>query len=137
MLTTRFPAFGDSIFDLVGSENTVPLKGLEMDMKETDDTFEALVNVPGVDKSDIDVNVEDNVLTVSIESHREKEKNEESEGHKYHWKERSYGKVSRSIKLPGHVDQEQIQATCNDGVLSIVLPKHKEEARKQKKIAIN
>ena len=136
MLTTRFPTFGDSIFDIV-PEYKAPLKGLEMDMKETDSSFEALVNVPGVDKKDIDVSVEDDVLTVSVEQHQKKEKDSEEDGYKYHWKERGYSKVSRSIKLPGHVDTAGIKATTTDGVLMISLPKHKEDPRTVKKIDVN
>lgn len=127
--------FGET-FDLL-SEPKMPMKGLEMDMKETDNSFEALVNVPGVEKKDIDVSVEDDVLTVSIEQHQKKEKDEEDDGYKYHWRERGYSKVSRSIKLPGHVDTAGIKATTSDGVLKISLPKHKEDPRSVKKISID
>lgn len=138
MLSTTF--FGDSVFDDFPEyriSSRPALKGLEMDMRETDTSFETLVNVPGVEKEDIDISIEEDVLTVSVEQHNNKSKDGEQDGVKYHWKERGFSKVSRSIKLPGHVDRAGIKATTKDGVLEIHLPKHKEDPRTVKKISIN
>ena len=83
-------------------------------------------------KEDINIEIKDNVLTVSGE--RKYEKKEENE--KYHRIERSYGKFSRSISLPQGVTEDQVKASFSDGVLEVSFPKPEVKKPEAKKIAI-
>ncbi len=87
--------------------------------------------LPGVDPKDVDVRVENNVLTLRGERKFDNEVKRES----YHRVERAYGAFSRSFTLPNVVDTEKIKAEFKDGVLRVSLPK-KEEA-KPKQVAIS
>jgi HSP20 family protein len=87
--------------------------------------------LPGVDPKDVDIRLENNVLTLRGQRKFENEVKRES----YHRVERSYGSFSRSFTLPSVVDQANIKAEVKDGILKLVLPK-REEA-KPKQIEIN
>mmetsp|Transcript_24401 Transcript_24401/g.39624 ORF Transcript_24401/g.39624 Transcript_24401/m.39624 type:complete len:140 (+) Transcript_24401:267-686(+) len=108
-------------------------KGMQLDMKETPKEFVLKADVPGVPKKDVDVSVEDGVLTIS--AHHEQEKTGDDD--KIHWSERNIGHVSRSIRLPDNVDIKDIKATQADGVLQVTLPKKGDAQPAVQKIAIN
>jgi HSP20 family protein len=101
-----------------------------VDVSETGEEIVVRAELPGLGKDDIELNIQDNVLTLKGE--KKQEKKEENEN--YHRVERSYGSFSRSFTLPAGVDPESVQATFKDGVLVIALPKVEEA--KQKKIEI-
>jgi len=82
------------------------------------------IEIPGVNKDNIKVTVENNILTVSGERKQEREEKKEN----YHRIERAYGSFSRSFSLPNTVDSNNIKASYKNGVLELVLPK-KEEAK--------
>jgi HSP20 family protein len=103
-----------------------------VDIFETDKEIVLKVELPEVQEKDVDVKVEDNVLTVSGERRMEKEVKEEH----YHRIERSYGSFSRSFTLPQTVDRERIGAAYKDGMLRITLPKREEVKPKQIKIEV-
>jgi HSP20 family protein len=90
------------------------------------------VDLPGVKKEDISVNVEDNILTISGERKVKTEVKEED----YYKVESSYGSFSRSFTLPEKVDIENIHANSEDGVLEVVIPKLEVVENKSKKIDI-
>jgi HSP20 family protein len=77
-----------------------------------------IADLPGVNKEDINIDVDGNVLSVSAERKQEEEKNE-----KFHRVERSYGKIHRVVRLPDTADLGSVAAAYNDGVLRIVVPK--------------
>jgi HSP20 family protein len=87
--------------------------------------------LPGMDRKDIALHLENNVLSLRGERRFEKETKEEN----YHRIERSYGNFSRSFSIPATVDEEKIRADYKDGVLKIVLPKKEQAKPKQIKIA--
>jgi HSP20 family protein len=95
-----------------------------VDIHETKDGFQLMVELPGVKQEDIQVSVEGETLTLKGERRREAEVKEDQ----YHRVERSYGRFERSIVLPSVVDPSRVKATYRDGVLEIQLPK-KEEAK--------
>jgi HSP20 family protein len=99
-------------------------------MKETDKEIIINAEIPGVDKKDINIDLNENILTISFE--RKQEKDEKDEG----WRiiERSYGKFSRTITLPCIVKSNEAKATYKDGVLKIVLPKEKDSKSNKIKI---
>jgi HSP20 family protein len=86
--------------------------------------------LPGVKSEDIDISVEDEILT--LRGGRQREELEESST--YHRRERRFGPFSRTFRLPFHVDAEAVSATFENGVLSIVLPRA--EADKPRKITV-
>jgi HSP20 family protein len=105
-----------------------PAGGLgSLDVSETDGQVEIRLDLPGVEAKEIDIQLNENLLTISGERKEEKEEKNKT----YHRVERRYGSFSRSISLPCPVKQEAIDAQYRDGVLTIKLPKS-EEARARK-----
>ena len=90
------------------------------------------IEVPGIDEKDIDVQIENNTLTVHGERKFEKEEKEEN----YRRVERQYGSFTRSFTLPNTVDAEQVQAHYDKGVLKIQLAKKAEAKPKQIKVKV-
>ncbi|MBW1945913.1 MAG: Hsp20/alpha crystallin family protein, partial [Deltaproteobacteria bacterium] len=84
------------------------------------------VELPGMQKEDVSIEIKENTLTLSGERKHEAEAKEG----RYHRIERFYGEFSRSFTLPDVVEVENIRATYKDGVLEIVLPKAKGTAMK-------
>jgi HSP20 family protein len=101
-----------------------------MDLVETEQHFVLRADLPGLTESDVNIELEDNVLTVSGE--RASEKREEREG--YYRIERASGRFARSLTLPDGVDAESIEASFSNGVLEVRVPKPQE--RKPQKVAI-
>src|SRR6201982_1050949 len=102
-----------------------------VDVYEDEHNVTLKIEVPGIDEKDIDVQIENNTLTVHGERKIEKEEKEEN----YRRVERQYGSFTRTFTLPSTVDSEKIQADYDKGILKIVLPK-KAEA-KPKSIKVN
>lgn len=102
-----------------------------VDVKEDEHHYAVQVELPGLKSSDIEVQVENNVLFISGERRMEQKK----EGENWHFVERSYGNFSRSFRLPKNVDSEHVKASYVDGLLNISIPKS-EEAR-ARKVEIN
>lgn len=102
-----------------------------VDIYEKDGNIVLKAELPGVDPKDVDVRVENNLLTLRGERKFDQEVKREH----YHRVERSYGVFTRSFSLPNVVDTQNIKAEFKDGVLRMTLPK-REEA-KPKQIQIN
>jgi len=94
----------------------------KMDIDETEKEFTVSTELPGLKPEDVDISLYGNVLTIQGEIRAEKE---EKDKHSYHM-ERSFGSFSRSLHLPGEVEAGKIDASLNDGLLKITLPKSKE-----------
>ncbi|HPS79923.1 MAG TPA: Hsp20/alpha crystallin family protein [Thermoanaerobaculaceae bacterium] len=101
-----------------------------VDVRETRDALEITAEVPGLDPKDVEISVENGVLTLKGSRNFEKA----AEGETYHRVERSYGAFERSFTLPTNVDPERISAAYRQGVLSLTL--HKREEAKPKSISI-
>jgi HSP20 family protein len=102
-----------------------------VDIFETEGEIVVKAELPGMDRKDIALHLENNVLSIRGERRFEKETKEEN----YHRIERSYGNFSRSFSIPATVDEEKIRADYKDGVLKIILPKKEQAKPKQIKIA--
>ena len=90
-----------------------------VDIVEHDDEIILTVELPGVSKEDIQLEVKENMLTISGERKFEKEYKEED----YHRIERSYGKFHRSFTLPSEIKPDEVKASYKDGLLCVTLPK--------------
>ena len=90
-----------------------------IDVAEEEDAIIVRAEVPGCKAEDIDISVHGNVLTISGEKKLSEEKKEKG----YYHVESSYGSFKRELTLPTDVDQGKIDATCENGVLSVTLPK--------------
>jgi len=88
-----------------------------VDVEETDGEIRVTAELPGVDEKDLEVHVQDDVLTLKGEKHEERE--DRGRG----WRERSYGSFYRTIQLPGEVDADKVTAAYKKGILTIRLPK--------------
>ena len=96
------------------------------------DRFVVRADVPGVKKEDLQIDVEDGVLTLSGE--RREESTEDRDG--FYRSERSYGRFQRAIPIPEGIETEACEATFRDGVLEISLPMPKSEEARQRRIEI-
>ncbi len=108
--------------------NHVPLANIHEN--ETSHSIE--LAVPGVRKEDIKIELKDNKLTISADVKKE----ETSENEKSIRKEFSYQSFKRSFNLPKLVDTEKIEATNENGLLTVLIPKKEEEIKKNKLIAV-
>ena len=90
-----------------------------VDVHESDKEITIDVEVPGIDKKDINVEVKDNTLTITGERKYE----DKEEGTNCHRTERHYGRFERTFGLPETVEQEKVDANYNNGVLHLTLPK--------------
>jgi HSP20 family protein len=102
-----------------------------VDIFETEAEIIVKAELPGMDRKDISLHLENNVLSIRGERKFEKETKDEN----YHRIERSYGAFNRSFSIPATVDEEKIRADYKDGVLKIILPKKEQAKPKQIKIA--
>lgn len=103
-----------------------------VDVYEDEHAIQLKMEVPGIDEKDIDIQLENNVLTVRGERKLEKETKEEN----YHRVERRYGSFSRTFTLPNTVNSEDVKADYDKGVLNIKLPKRAEAKPKQIKVNV-
>eukprot|EP01037_Dinobryon_pediforme_P021756 gene21756-22715_t len=107
----------------------------KINVTETDKGLEITADLPGVDQKDIQLDLNDGVLTIKAEHKAEKEENDEKK--QYHLVERSYGTFLRRLELPFEADEDKIVANFDKGVLKVTVPKSASPAKQAKKIAIN
>lgn len=105
--------------------------GIKMDVKETEREYIVDAELPGFDREDIKLELDDNILTIKAR----KDKDEKEEGDKYIRKEIRRCYASRSFYV-GNVKKEDIKANYENGILHIVLPKDEQEIQKRKIIDI-
>jgi HSP20 family protein len=103
-----------------------------VDVYEDEHNVTLKIEVPGIEEKDIDVQIENNTLTVHGERKYEKEEKEEN----YRRVERQYGNFTRTFSLPNTVDQDSVQADYDKGVLKIKLAKKAEAKPKQIKVNV-
>jgi HSP20 family protein len=101
-----------------------------VDIFETENEIMVRAELPGIERKDIVLNLDNNVLTLKGERKFEKETRQEN----YHRIERSYGAFSRAFSIPAIVEEEKIRAEYKDGILTIALPKKEQVKPKQIKI---
>ena len=126
---SEFPAFTNWFEDIFGNietgintnkNSTMP----SVNIAEEDDTFKIEFAVPGMEKSEFNINLDNNILTVKSEKEEENEKANKN----FTRKEFSYSSFQRSFTLPDSVNGDEIKAEYENGILQIEIPK-KEEAK--------
>ena len=103
-----------------------------LDVSETDKALEVVADLPGMEKKDIKVSLDGDLLTIKGEKKEVKEKKDKH----YHTIERRSGSFYRALRLPIGVQSDKIDANFKDGVLTLTLPKSKEAAKKVAQIEI-
>jgi HSP20 family protein len=98
-----------------------------LDISERKDAYLVTVELPGVKLDDLQITLEDGLLTIQGERHFA----DDSSDQQFHRVERRYGAFRRSITLPTHVQADAVQATVEDGVLQIMVPKMEEAKPKR------
>jgi HSP20 family protein len=97
----------------------------QINVSETDSQIRVTVELPGVDLKDLEVGVTDDMLVVRGEKRLERSDEDEN----YHFVERAYGSFQRTVQLPFAADPDQVQASFDNGVLTITIPKSHEQQR--------
>lgn len=105
---------------------------MQTDVVSNDKEYVLSVDLPGVDKKDISVGLQDGYLT--IEAVRNNTATDE--GSEYVFRERSFGRMSRSFYIGEGIAEESIKAKYENGILTVAVPKYKEEAKLPKRISV-
>jgi HSP20 family protein len=122
----------DSKFSQNGDSSALSAWAPSVDAYETENELVIKADLPGTTEKDLDVRVENNMLTIGGERKFEQEVKEEN----YLRMERSYGSFHRTFSLPNTVDTQAIRAQYTDGVLTVTLPKRAESKPKQVKVNV-
>jgi HSP20 family protein len=119
-----FPSlFDDDFFPVNTSRpNSLPA----VNIREDDKNYFLDLAVPGMDKKDLKIDINEDVLTISSESKTENEEKQEG----YTRKEFSYSSFVRSFYIPENVNRDSIQANYKEGILTVSFPKHEEDKKK-------
>jgi HSP20 family protein len=126
------PNFFDDDFFSVRSNRSSSMPAVNI--REDDKNYVLDLAIPGIDKKDLNIDMNEDVLTISSEKKNESEESRDG----YKRKEFSYSAFCRSFYIPENVNREKIEANYKDGVLSVTLPKQDEEKSKiTKKIEIS
>lgn len=123
LVSDLFEPFGEQAL----RQTWVPAVNIE----ETEEGYEVTAELPGLKKEDVNITVEQNLLTIS----GERKWNEEQENRNFHRVERGYGRFLRTFALPQQVAADQVRATFEDGVLHISIPKS--EGAKPRRVQIS
>lgn len=113
MALLNYPSLFDTIFDVT------PSRGIKWDISDNDDNYIIAAEVPGCNRDQVKVSLDNGVLTISAN----REHDIERKGEKYYYRERSVGQIRRSIKLPVNPDPSTVAAKYVNGVLTITIPK--------------
>jgi len=127
--------FLESSLALPSSEKIMAMRPA-IELKQTDKDYKVKIQLPGVKKEDIHVDVENDSLTISAEIKQEKKEEKKEENEKIHTSEFRYGKYTRTIVFDNPIKADDSVAEYKDGVLSIVMPKQKVEKPETKHLTV-
>jgi HSP20 family protein len=119
-------------FERTGDDSSLSAWAPAVDIYETEHELVVKADLPDVDPKDLDIRVENNILTIRGERKFEKKVNEEN----YLRVERSYGSFARSFTLASTVNSDAIKADYQNGVLTLTIPKREEAKPKQIKVSV-
>jgi HSP20 family protein len=113
--------FDDMARDFRGVASRLrPTSALRLDVHESENELCVVADLPGVAPEDVEVRVDGNMLTVSAERRSDSEQQQAS----YHMMERGHGFMRRTVQLPFAPDPDSVRANCDNGVLTVRMPKH-------------
>ena len=127
MMNKQFPAFQEEV-GVSFNQGAYP----KVNIYEYDDKIGIIAEIPGLDKKNVSVEVEDSMLTISGDKH-----GVEDEGAKCITRELKHSSFKRSFNLGDHLDGEDVSASFKDGMLSISIPKKEPELPKKKSVKIS
>ena len=135
LIPRLMPNYLDGVFDdFFTPTRNDDFSRMKCDIYEKDGIYTMEMDIPGFDKKDVNIEVDDNdYLTVTVEKTNNEE--EENEERNYVRKERSYGKYQRSFYV-GDIDKDNIEASFENGILKVKMPKKEEEKSSKKTIEI-
>lgn len=108
-----------------------------IEVKQNDKEYKIKVQLPGVEKDDIEVELDNDFMTITAEIHEEKEESEQKvKNERYHTSEFRYGKYKRTISFDHPVKTDESNAIYDKGILTITIPKVKTEHKEPKKLEI-
>ncbi|QKK02809.1 MAG: Hsp20/alpha crystallin family protein [Pseudomonadota bacterium] len=123
----------DSFFGNTGWSVSQPLSGSgaslaavmqpQLDIFETEDSYQLSVELPGVDRDSVDLSVDDDALVIRARKEREVKTGNDNQ---YHRVERRFGRFERMLTLPADADSDQISAELSNGVLEVTIPRRKD-----------
>jgi len=122
----------NDVLEREGEESSVTAWAPAVDIYETEHELVVKADLPDVDPQDLDIRVENNILTIGGERKFEKKVNEEN----YLRVERAYGSLARSFTLANTVNSDAIKADYQNGVLTLTIPKREEAKPKQIKVNV-
>ena len=125
----RFPARAESGQEMLAVADWSP----SADITETDAAYLIKAEIPGVQKEDVKVTVQDGMLTMQGERKMEKEE----KGKKFHRIERSYGSFVRSFRIPDDADENSVKAEFKDGMLNVTLAKSAKAKAKSVNVSVS
>lgn len=127
-----FNSFVDSFFNADLFPTALNNSQIKVDIKDKDSEYILEAELPGVNKENLNVEIKDDMLTISVEKNEQFEEEKEN----YIRKERRFGSLSRSFYVD-NIKAEDIKANFDNGILSISLPKKEAKANSSRKIDIN
>ena len=122
--------------DMLGTVDSPATAGAfapALDVEETEDEFNLVVELPGVAPEDVDITLEENVLTISGERSFYDEKTENT----FRRVERAYGRFHRAVRLPDRVAGDRVEAHYADGLLTVTVPKAEESKPRRIEVRAN
>ena len=132
-LSTLFDDFfGGNVFESVDRQLT-GTSWPKVDIEENDAGYTIHADLPGLEKNDVKITVENGTLLIEGEKKAENKREKE----RYYHLERSYGRFSRSFALPDEVDAQKISASMKNGVLELTLPKSEQAKPKSIEVKVN
>lgn len=122
----------DSVFPEYVLEQEVKGLSLPVDIKEFDNDYKVKVEMPGIKKEDVDIEINKNYLTITAEKNQENEEKNK----KYHKTEFRYGKYTRTVYFPHEINVNESHASVDNGILHLDLPKLRKESEETKKLEV-
>ncbi len=110
----------------------MPVMTPTMNLAESEAAYEVTLDLPGLDEKEVEITLKDGLLVVKGEKKTEHEEKDKT----FHLVERGYGAFSRVIRVPGTVEEENITARFDKGVLTITLPRTREAVKEARKIEV-
>lgn len=128
----------DTLFE--DFDSGIPLRGgnfaIRTNVSETDSEICITAELPGIEMSDVDVEITGDSITIKGEKKSEKDENGEEDGRTFHRIERSAGSFMRSTRLPFDIDPDKVVADVKNGVLTVTVPKPADKQKKTRKVEV-